>query len=291
MISSSLIPLPTNPAVAERVARIELPWNTHRTDPYGIDQGELAQLFTLLGFFYRRYFEVKVYGAHHIPPKGRAMLVGNHSGGWALDATMVIASAFFELDPPRLAQGMAEKFIQRMPFLAWFTSRIGQFTGLPENAVRLLEDERLLMVFPEGARGTAKLYKDRDSLVGFGTGFVRLALRTRTPIVPFAFVGGGEAVPTIANLYKLGHIFGVPYVPVTPWGVAVPLPVTLQLLYGAPIMLEGDPDDTDDVIIRHVERIKRRITDLIAQARQVRDGKRKESDLVLDDADRIGAAR
>lgn len=281
MISSSLIPLPTNPAIAERVARIELPWNSHRTDPYGIDQRELAQLYTLLGFFYHRYFDVKVYGAHHIPAQGRAMLVGNHSGGWALDAMMVIASSFFELDPPRLAQGMAEKFIQRMPFLAWFTSRIGQFTGLPENAVRLLEDERLLMVFPEGARGTAKLYKDRDSLVGFGTGFVRLALQTRTPIVPFAFVGGGEAVPTIANLYKLGRLFGVPYVPVTPWGVAVPLPVTLQLLYGAPIVLEGDPDDTDDVIIGHVERIKRRITDLIAQARQVRDGKRKETDLEL----------
>jgi 1-acyl-sn-glycerol-3-phosphate acyltransferase len=168
-----------------------------------------------------------------------------------------------------------------MPFLAWFTSRIGQFTGLPENAVRLLEDDRLLMVFPEGARGTAKLYKDRDSLVGFGTGFVRLALRTGTPIVPFAFVGGGEAIPTITNLYKLGRIFGVPYVPVTPCGAAIPLPVTLQILYGAPIVLEGNPDDTDDVILGHVERVKRRIASLITQGRELRDGKRKETELVL----------
>lgn len=281
MIPASLIPLPTNDDVLRRVRRIELPWNRHGVDPYGIDQRELARLFTLLSFFYHRYFDVKVYGAHNVPARGRAMLVGNHSGGWALDAVMVIASSFFALEPPRLAQGMAEKFIQHMPFLAWFTSRIGQLTGLPEHAVRLLEDERLLMVFPEGARGTAKLYRERDSLVGFGTGFVRLALQTRSPIVPFAFVGGGEAIPTVTNLYGLGKLFGVPYVPVTPWGVAVPLPVTLQLLYGEPIMLEGSPGDTDDVIAKHVDRIKQRIAGLIRQGRELRDGKRREQELDL----------
>ena len=49
------------------------------------------------------------------------------------------------------------------------------------------------MVFPEGQKGTAKLYKERYSLVDFGTGFVRLALKTKTPIVPLGFVGGGDA--------------------------------------------------------------------------------------------------
>ncbi|MBX7077586.1 MAG: acyltransferase family protein [Nannocystaceae bacterium] len=281
MIPATLIPLPTDAEIARRVSRIELPWNRHGIDPYGIDQRELARLYTLLSFFYHRYFDVKVYGSNHVPARGRAMLVGNHSGGWALDAIMIIASAFFSLDPPRLAQGMAEKFIQRMPFLAWFTSRIGQLTGLPEHAVRLLQDDRLLMVFPEGARGTAKLYRERDSLVGFGTGFVRLALQTRTPIVPVAFVGGGEAIPTVTNLYRVGRLFGVPYIPVTPWGAAIPLPVTLQILYGAPIVLEGNASDTDDVIARHVERIKGRIAALIRQGRALRDGKLRETELDL----------
>jgi 1-acyl-sn-glycerol-3-phosphate acyltransferase len=147
--------------------------------------------------------------------------------------------------------------------------------------VRLLEDDRLLLVFPEGARGTAKLYKDRDSLVGFGTGFVRLALQTRTPIVPFAFVGGGEAIPTVANLYRLGRIFGVPYVPVTPYGVALPLPVSLQILIGKPIELEGSPHDTDDVISRHVDRVKRAVGDLLRQGRELREGRMQASELVL----------
>jgi 1-acyl-sn-glycerol-3-phosphate acyltransferase len=281
MIPASLIPLPTSRAVAARVDELELPFNRHGVDPYGIDKRELGKLFTLLGFFYRRYFQVDVHGMHNVPPRGRAMLVGNHSGGWAIDAVMVIASAFFELDPPRLAQGMAEKFIQHMPFLAWFSSRIGQFTGLPEHCVRLLEDERLLMVFPEGARGTAKLYRERDSLVGFGTGFVRLALQTRTPIVPFAFVGGGEAIPTVANLYKLGGLLGIPYVPVTPYGVPLPLPVTLQILYGSPIVLEGDPNDPDELISHHVDAVKQRIADLIRQGRDLRDGRITAAELRL----------
>src|SRR4030095_7790311 len=119
--------------------------------------------------------------------------------------------------PPRLAQGMAEKFLNQFPVASLWTSRTGQFTGLPEHAIRLLEDERLLMVFPEGARGTAKLYKQRHSLVEFGTGFIRLALKTGTPIVPLGFAGGGEAFPTVVNSYALGRLMGVPYLPVTPY--------------------------------------------------------------------------
>lgn len=281
MIPASIIPLPTSAEVRERVDRLELPFSRHGVDHYGIDKKELGKLYTLLGWFYHSYFDVEVHGIEHVPPRGRAMLVGNHSGGWALDAVMVIASAFFELDPPRLAQGMAEKFIQKMPFMAWFSARIGQLTGLPEHCTRLLNDDRLLLVFPEGARGTAKLYKDRDSLVGFGTGFVRLALATGAPLVPFAFVGGGEAIPTVANLYGLGKLFGVPYVPVTPYGAAFPLPVRLQILYGEPIHLEGSDHDSDEEIGRHVERVKARIAHLIRQGRMLREGRIDKSELDL----------
>ena len=107
----------------------------------------------------------------------------------------------------------------------------------------------------------------------FGTGFVRLALRTATPIIPVAFVGGGEAIPTVANLYGLGKALGVPYIPVTPYGLAIPLPVRLKIIYGAPITLEGDASDTDEVIARHVEVIKGRLAGIIEQGRALREGK------------------
>ncbi len=258
--------------VRERVGRIEIPFNACGVDPYGISRDDLARTYTLLGLLYRRYFRVRAYGVDHVPARGRAMLVGNHSGGVAVDGAMVVASMFFGLEPPRLAQGMAEKFINTVPFVSEWTNRCGHFTGLPEHAQRLLEDERLLMVFPEGARGTAKLYWERYSLVQFGTGFVRLALQTRSPIIPFAFVGGGDAIPTVMNSYALGKLMGAPYVPITPYLLALPLPVRLEVHYGEPLVFSGTGAEDDEVIVGYVDQVKARITALLEAGRRHRSG-------------------
>ena len=258
--------------IADRVRRLELPFDARGVDNYGISQWHLTMGFRALTFLYRTYFGVRCDGLQNVPPRGRVMLVGNHSGGVALDAAMVIASCFLELDPPRLAQGMAEKFINRIPIASVWASRTGQFTGLPEHAQRLLEDDRLLLVFPEGARGTAKLWKERWSLVDFGTGFVRLALKTKTPIVPFAFIGGGDAIPTVSNLYKVGKLLGVPYLPVTPWLLPLPRPVKLEIHYGEPLRFAGTGSEDDHVIQGHVAQVKSSIAALIDKGRAARRG-------------------
>ena len=134
--------------------------------------------------------------------------------------------------------------------------------------MRLLEDDRMLMVFPEGARGTAKLYWERHSLVHFGPGFMRLALQTQTPIVPFGFVGGGEAVPTIANSVAIGKLVGAPYVPFTPWIFPLPLPVKLQVRFGKPLRFEGHGTEDDATIEEKVDRVRHEIADLIDEGRR-----------------------
>lgn len=252
---------------ASRVARLELPFNAYGYDPYGVSRDAVARAMSLARLLYRKYFRVTVEGIDHVPRHGRAMLVGNHSGGIALDAGVVIAAMFFELEPPRLAQGMAEKFIDRLPFLSQWASRTGHLTGLPENAARLLSDERLLLVFPEGVRGTAKLYPERNSLVSFGTGFLRLALETGTPIIPFGFVGGGDAIPTVLNAYALGRALGAPYLPITPWLLPVPLPARLRLQIGAPMRFQGTGAENDEVVARWVDQVRSCIADLIERAR------------------------
>ena len=257
--------------VRDRLEKLEIPFNAFGVDPYGVSKAHLAVGFTLAEPIFKHYFSVKVRGADNVPARGRAMLVGNHSGGIAIDGAMVVTSMFFSKNPPRLAQGMIEKFLNKVPFASLLTSRAGQFTGLPEHAIRLLEDDRLLMVFPEGAKGTAKLYKDRYSLVRFGTGFVRLAMRTRSPIVPFAFLGGGAAVPTIHNSVTLGRLFGAPYVPITPYGVALPLPVKLEVEYGAPMTFEGTGAESDEVISGYVEQVRTKIAEMLAAGRRRRE--------------------
>lgn len=259
-----------DPEVEARIERLEIPFDEHGLDPYGVSKSHIIFFGSLLAWFYRNYFDVKVRGIEHVPRRGAAMLVGNHSGGVALDGSMVIASMLLEMEPPRLAQGMVEKFLNQLPFAAEWTSRCGQFTGLPEHAERLLHDGRLLMVFPEGARGTEKLYWQRHSLVQFGTGFMRLALATGAPIVPFAFIGGGEAIPTVMNLYKVAKLVGAPYIPVTPWVVPVPRRVPLEIIYGEPMRFSGSATEEDAVIESYVDQVKARIADLIATGVETR---------------------
>jgi 1-acyl-sn-glycerol-3-phosphate acyltransferase len=256
--------------IRERVDRLELNFNQFGLDPYGISKRHLAVSFTVAAVLYRNYFRVKAYGIDHVPKRGRAMLVGNHSGGIAIDGAMVGTSMFLEMEPPRLAHSMVERFLTQLPVASLWSARLGQFTGLPEHAVRLLEDDRLLMVFPEGARGTAKLYTERYSLVDFGTGFMRLALKTKTPIVPFGFMGGGAAVPTVMNSYGLGKALGVPYVPLTPYLLPLPLPARLEVSYGEPMIFEGTGNEEDSVIQGYVEQVKGRIAQLIDAGRASR---------------------
>ncbi|HXX65808.1 MAG TPA: 1-acyl-sn-glycerol-3-phosphate acyltransferase [Polyangiaceae bacterium] len=258
--------------VRDAVDRLELPFNALGLDPYGISKRHLVRAMTPLAFAYRHYFSVQTRGIDHVPRRGRAMLVGNHSGGIAIDATMVIASCLLELDPPRLAQGMAERFLNRFAVASVWANRTGQFTGLPEHAERLLRDDRLLLVFPEGARGTAKLFRDRYSLVDFGSGFMRLALKTETPIVPFAVLGTGDAFPTIANARALGRVLGLPYVPVTATGLPLVLPAKVEIEYAGPIRFEGTGNEEDEIVAAQVNRVKAVIASMLESGVRRRRG-------------------
>jgi 1-acyl-sn-glycerol-3-phosphate acyltransferase len=272
---------PIDPDVAARIEALDLQFNKFGVDPYGIDKNDLIRFMSAFAWVYRYYFKVDVYGIDNVPGRGRAILVGNHSGGVAIDGAMVMGSMLLDAEPPRLPHAMLDKFIHQFPGASKLMSRTGQFTGNPDQAKRLLRAERLILAFPEGARGTAKLAKEADSLVEFGTGFMRLALETKSPIVPFGFVGGGDALPTIANLKRLGRLFGVPYIPVTKWIVLVPKPTRFQLLYGKPLTFEGSGHERDEVVCAMVDQVKERIRDLIRQGRQLREKEISEEDLVL----------
>ncbi len=273
--------LPIDPEVAARIEALDLQFNKFGVDPYGIDKNDLIRFVSAFAWVYRFYFKVDVYGLDNVPSRGRGVMVGNHSGGVAIDGAMAMGSMLLDAEPPRLPHAMIDKFIHQFPGFSQFMARTGQFTGNPDQAKRLLDAERLILVFPEGARGTAKLAKDADTLVGFGTGFMRLALETKSPIIPFGFVGGGEALPTVANLKRLGRLMGVPYIPVTKWGLLIPKPTRFQLLYGQPMFFEGSGHERDEVVNEMVDQVKERIRDLIAQGRALREKKISESDLVL----------
>jgi 1-acyl-sn-glycerol-3-phosphate acyltransferase len=157
---------------------------------------------------------------------------------------------------------MADRFLNRLPLASLIMSRTGQLTGLPEHAARLLRDERLLLVFPEGVRGTAKLFSERREVKSFPAGFMRLAMQTQTPIVPVGILGAGEALPTVANLERLGRAVGVPYLPLTPYLLPIPLPARFELYFGEPLVYAGSGDE-EGAVQSNVERVRESIQSLV----------------------------
>jgi len=275
----------TSRDVLERLDRLDLPFNQYGMDPYGISKQHIGLFVSMLEVFYKYYFRVRCFGLENLPKTGPGMLVSNHSGGVPADGGMIIASLFFSLDPPRLVHGMVEKFAQEWPFVSQWFNRVGQLPGLPEHAIRLLNDGRLLMVFPEGARGLGKLYKDRYNLSHFGTGFMRIALQTRSPIVPLAFIGGEEAMPTMFHAKRLARMFGAPYWPVPPYLLPVPLPLGCEIHYGKPMHFEGTGNEPDEVVEGYVEQVKSVINMLVTRGRAVHEQRRAGAEYVTHEVD------
>lgn len=249
--------------IEERLTRLELPFEASGYDAYGTSRRALSIAFRCLEPLYRMYFRVRCHDIQRVPSRTRAMLVANHSGGVAIDAAMTICACFFELEPPRLAQGMADRFLNRLPLASLIASRTGQLTGLPEHAARLLEAERMLLVFPEGVRGTAKLFSERRTVSSFPLGFMRLAMQTATPIVPVGILGAGEALPTFVNLERAGRFFGVPYLPLTPYLVPWPLPARFELYFGEPLTFTGTGHEESDEVRANVECVREAIAALV----------------------------
>jgi 1-acyl-sn-glycerol-3-phosphate acyltransferase len=238
--------------------------NEYGYDPFGFHREDAKLGILVARFFYRDYFRVETHGIANVPT-GRVLLVSNHSGQLPFDGIAIAGALLFDLDPPRAVRAMVERFIPTLPFVSYLFSRWGQITGTPENCKRLLEDDEVILVFPEGVRGIAKPFTRRYQLQEFGNGFLRLALETRTPIVPVAVVGAEEQAPAV-NVAPIARLIGspsFPVVPVPPFFPIMPLPVKYRLHFGEPLAFDGDPDDDDEVIEEKVRAVKNRIQSMI----------------------------
>ena len=154
---------------------------------------------TLVDFFYKQWFRAEVEGIENVPADGGALLVSNHSGALPPDAAMIGKAIKEEHPRPRPLNITVEHFFKGYPGFSMLIPKIGCVAAHPANVHRLLADEeQLVLVFPEGRKGTEKLYKDRYRLRRFGRGgFVEAAMRAQAPIVPVAVVGAEEAAPGV----------------------------------------------------------------------------------------------
>lgn len=257
----------------ERLSRVPLNLTATGVDPFGMDPQWTKYALASVALLHRHYFRTEVTGAEHVS-SSRVLLVANHSGQIPIDGALIGASLFMDVEPPRFMRAMVEKWTQTLPFVSLLFSRVGQVVGVPENAKHLLTNDEALLVFPEGARGISKPFSKRYQLAEFGLGFMRLAIETRTPIVPVAVVGGEEQYISLGNFESLAKVLRAPNVPILPQLLlpfgALPLPTRYHIAFGEPMRFGGDPDDDDAVIEEKVFVVKATIQSMLNRGLKAR---------------------
>jgi 1-acyl-sn-glycerol-3-phosphate acyltransferase len=169
---------------------------------------------------YKSWFRVEWEGLENIPRLGGGLIVANHSGMIPVDGGIIPLGV--EEETGRAVHGLAHHGFWRYPFLGGLLERAGAVVGHPDNAQRLLtEDKRLVLVFPEGSKGPVKPPGERYRLQRFGRGgFVETAMRAGVPIIPIALMGTEDTTPIVATFRLAG----------------IDVPLTLNALLFGPLL-------------------------------------------------------
>ena len=137
----------------------------------------VAQRLTL-----RLFADYKVEGKENVPPMGPLIVVANHQSN--LDPPLLGASL------PRRIWFLAKDGIFQGRIVKWFLRSYGAFPldrlGSDLRAYRWalhkLENDQVLVLFPEGTRSKGSMNKALP-------GVARLALKTGAPLLPVGIVG------------------------------------------------------------------------------------------------------
>jgi 1-acyl-sn-glycerol-3-phosphate acyltransferase len=242
-------------------------------DRWGRSEHLRAITRTIYDPIYTHWFRVEWEGWEHLPTEGGALLVANHAGAIPPDAPSIMHG--IERDLHRPVYGLAENLFRSMPVVGTLWSRSGGVAAHPDNAYRLLHDEQqLVLVFPEGTKGTGKHYNDRYKLRRFGRGgFVEIAMRAGVPVIPIAVMGAEEAMPIVFKSNRLAKLMNIPYFPVTanmlmlgPAGLAIYLPAKFRIRVLPPVNFDVPANQerySRNRVMEESERIRRLVQDAL----------------------------
>jgi 1-acyl-sn-glycerol-3-phosphate acyltransferase len=157
-------------------------------------------------------FDYRAYGLEHIPPKGGVLLVSNHQsfldpvllGVWLRRAVNFIAKV-------ELFRGRAFGWFLRNMHV--FSVRRGEGdVGAVKEAIKRLQEGRILMMFPEGTR------TEDGQIRPIQPGIGMLVRRAEAAVVPAVIHGAFEAWPKGRRLFR---------------------PHRIRVMYGPPLDIGG----------------------------------------------------
>lgn len=252
----------------------------YETDEWGLDLQYLNAVRPFFDFMYSTYWRVSTSGMENIPADGRALLVVNHSGQLPWDGAMVALSVLREHPNQRLVRTLFATWFPTLPFFSDMFVKCGQALATEENGIRLLEQDQLVAVYPEGYKGVGKLFKERYRLARFGRGgFIRMALKTGAPIIPVSVVGAEETYISLTKAPAVAKLIGFPYFPISltfPWtGLFgfVPLPTKWYIDFGPPIPMDYGPNADCNLML--ISQLTDQVRNLVQEMIYTRLGQRR----------------
>jgi 1-acyl-sn-glycerol-3-phosphate acyltransferase len=259
-------------AIQRRVSALGMSERSGEVDEFGMDEIVLRRARPILDLLFDHYWRIDFYDADRIPTQQPCLLVANHSGLLPYDGLM-LSHAISRLGPDRRPRFLVADWLVTLPFVQPYLARLGGVRACRENAERLIGSGKSVVAFPEGQKGAAKVFRQRYRLQRFGRGgIVRVALKTRAPIVPVGVVGAEEAHPILFKWGLPARAMGLPFLPVTPtfpWlgplGL-LPLPTKWIIRVGEPIRVDHlDPEAASDelLISRVTEDLRGQIQNLV----------------------------
>lgn len=205
------------------------------------------------GAWLTAWFRSHVAGMERLPP-GRALLVGNHSGGKSI-GDGVFATEFvrtYGANEPLFI--LVHRAFSHVPPVRRSLARLGLVTASRQHAEAGLQRGAKVMVYPGADHDAFRPFTARDRVnLGGRCGFIRVAARAGVPIVPVVTAGSHETFVVLAQGKKLARalampkIFGLHSFPATlslPYGLLVgpacllphlPLPARIEVEVGSPI--------------------------------------------------------
>ena len=237
-------------------------------DPWGFNLKGVRSTLGLGKILHEKYFRVETYGLENVPPNGRALIIGNHSGQLPIDGFLLGYSLLTNPHAPRVCRAMMERFVPTVPFISSLFAEVGGVVGDPINCARMLEAEEAIVVFPEGARGISKPFRKRYQLERFGTGFMHLAVNHEAPIIPVGIVGCEESIISLGNPKKLAKRLRIPSAPLL---LPFVWPTKVIIHIGEPMYFEKAVD-REDLMQSYAQDVKSEVNRLIQLGLEKRKG-------------------